>query len=339
MGSVRKLGCILTANGRPFKVKECEVNQTSTQGSDTFHATIACDAASLKFFSDADEIDVSIEVIAAGDSGLLFVGSADSCETDFDHMLVELSGRDKSKGPIETKSNESFKNKTSSQIVEEIAGRHGLKPVIKATSPKAGKQFKADWVALSDNVSEWTVVQHLADREGMVAFIQDNELHFQPLDDDDVGDIDVRYVPPSPAFHAIGDNVIHLKGRHNLQLAKKTKVKVHSWDSKQKKVIEATKEHSGGGSGLNDYVYRHAHLKKGQADQIAEKRLREHTRHELTIDLDMPGSAKIKPRKRLNLSGTGTCYDQAFYIDHANHRIGDGYRCHVTAKNTKGGKS
>lgn len=338
MGSVRQLSAFLVANGSPWPVVSVDVDQTTTQGSDTFHATLAVNALGLAYWADANEVQCEVVVNAGADGGQLFTGSADSIDISFDTMTVKVSGRDKSKGPIETKSNEGFRNKTSSQIVSEVAGRHGLKPVIKSTSAKAGKKFKADWVALTDNVSEWTLVQHLADREGMVAFVQKNELHFQPLDDDSMGDVPAVFVPPTPAGHARG-NVLKLAGSHNLQLAKKTSVKVHSWDTDQKEVVEGKKELGGSASGENAYVYRHAHLEKGQAKQIAEKRLREHTRHEMTVNLTMVGRASIAPRKRLLLSGTGTAFDQTYYIDNVRHSIsGNGYVCDITAKNTKGGR-
>ncbi len=87
------------------------------------------------------------------------------------------------------------------------------------------------------------------------------------------------------------------------------------------------------------YTDRHATIRdKDQAERIAKKRAREHTRHEITVHYDGPGRADVKPRMMLEVSGTGSSLDQGYYIDTVHHHVGDGYAMSVTAKNTRKGR-
>lgn len=185
MGEVRAIIGILQVTGVPCFVKSMQVSQSTQQNSDTLNAVLALDGQPLPadFWLTAGEIE--LEAYVSG--GLLFTGSADNVRIDFEQRLVHVSGRDKSKGPIEKKSTETFKNKTSSDIVREIAGRHGLKPVIDSTQDKAGKRQHIDHARITSEISEWTLIQQLADKEGKVAFVQKNELHFKDLDDESLG--------------------------------------------------------------------------------------------------------------------------------------------------------
>ncbi len=72
------------------------------------------------------------------------VGNIDSWDFDPAHFEIIASGRDLSGLLIDAKSaGESFKNYTSSQIASLLATRHGLTPVVTATS-------RAVWRVLSD---------------------------------------------------------------------------------------------------------------------------------------------------------------------------------------------
>lgn len=335
--SVRKVSGILIVDGRSVRVEQMEVHQSATKQADTLNATIPL-YANLWLASVGGEPSIVGAVEAGSGSGELFIGTADNIEPDFTRGTIKLSARDKSKGPIGKKSIEDFRNKTPAEIVQEIAGRHGLAAVIEgaATGFAGRKQQKEDFVHLTHHISEWTLVQHLADREGLVAFVQKNKLFFVEIDSALFGGVNVVFVPPTRRSHALG-NEIDLSCSRNLEAGKRCKCKVRSWNVKKKQAIEGTAE-AGSGEGERELEYSHPQLEEDQARRIAEKRVREVTRQEMCCRVTMPGQASVSPPMKLNLSGTGTIFDQTYFIDNAHHRVGNGYRMSLTAKNSLGGK-
>ena len=331
MGNVRHISLVVKVAGSSCLCKSLDVCLTTQQNSDTLNATLAMQGQPLAvdFWATCGEVDVE----GIFDGVTVFIGSLDTVDLDYDGQEIKLSARDKSKGPIEAKSTESFKNKTATGIVSEIAGRHGLTPVLDATGDKAGKTQQIDWVKNVDQISEWTLVQHLADREGKVAYVTKNELHFKDLDDDSLGTITVTYGAPSPAHHALG-NFLSCKIARNLQAGRPTEVSVHSWHTKKKEALHE-KDAVGGDGPKIEHHYEHAGLERGQARKMAKKRCREITRHELTVDCQMVGDPAANPRMKLVLVGFGAL-SQSYFIDKVHHQgsSGHGYVMDITARNT-----
>ncbi len=337
--SVRQLKGICIIDGRACIVLSMEVDQSSTKQADTLHAEIAIDAnpGVAALASAAPDLIVTGSVEAAQGSGLLFVGTSDNITIDFTRRILKVSARDKTKGPIGKTTTEDFRNRTPSEIVAEIAGRHGLAPVIDGISDMAGRQqSKEDYVHLTHHISEWSLVQHLADREGKVAFVRENKLYFVEIDAAIFGSISVVYKPPSPSGHATS-NVIELTCYRNFEAGKKKKLSVRSWNVKKKRAFVGTDAGGSGGS-MTEFDYSHPQLNQQQCDKIAKKRLREILRQEMNVEATLVGSAALAPPKMLHLSGTQTAFDQTYFIERAQHRIGKGYTTRVTSKNSKGGR-
>lgn len=344
LNKLRHIQASLIAEGAACPVLTCEVSQTRAQNSDSFSASLSITACppgrQADYWSSVGEVDIQIRASIGAGAHTIFEGLLDAVDIDFAQHTVRLRGRDKSKRPIENKRNESWKNRTASEIVQQIAGEHGLQPVIDSLSDRYGKVYENDFVAISDQLSDWTLLQHIADREGKVVYVRGGKLYFKEIDDATFGAITVHYSPPTPASHASG-NFIQLACTRNVQAGKSTDVEVKSWNSKEKKAVAAKRSRSGTGPGQNKHLYRHEGLTQAQADKMADKRLREAVRHEMQVRIDMPGEPHVTPEHRLILTGTGTAFDQAYFIDSVRHAIGDGYRMSISAKNTKegGGKA
>ena len=341
MGKLRHIQAVLEADGVPCPLLTFDVTLTRAQNSDSFAASLSMTACppgrQEAFWAATGEIDIAIKVSAGLGLQTIFEGLLDAVDCDFAARTVRLRGRDKSKRPIENKRNESWKNRTASEIVSQIASEHGLQPVIDSLSDRYGKIYEIDYVAISDQLSDWTLLQHIADREGKVVYVRGGKLYFKEIDDATFGAFMVRYTPPTPASHASG-NFIQLACTRNVQAGKTTEVKVKSWNSKKKKALEATRRREGTGPGSNKHLYRHEGLTQEQVDKMADKRLREATRHEMQVRVDMPGEPHVNPEMRLILTGTGTAFDQTYFIDSVRHAGGEhGYRMSIVAKNSKGG--
>jgi phage protein D len=337
----RALSAAIVVNGTPCPTTDVTVEQTSLQSPDTFHGTLALNklppGRDAAFFSSTDEIEIEVTVIVGFSGGLLFSGSADSVDVDWEGGLVKLSGRDKSKKLLESKDTDTFKNKSPEEIVEKYAGEAGLSTEIDSSGVKAGKQYRNEWNRVTDLHSKWSAIQHMADREGKVAFVQKNKLYFKKIDESDMGEVVIDFTPQTsmtPAF----SNVIKLHTSRNLELARKTKVRVRSYNSETEETHDEQEE-AGGSGEERVYDYRHAGMTKDQAKRTAKKRLREHTRHERGVKVDLPGDPDIAPLMKLIITSTGTAWDQDYHIDRCTHRIkGDQYDLNIIAKNTSKGR-
>ena len=77
-------------------------------------------------------------------------------------------------------------------------------------------------------------------------------------------------------------------------------------------------------------------LTPDEALKFAQQRLTELTRHERTIRISMPGDLSLSPRSMIALEGTGTEFDQPYYVDVIERRLrqNGGLTQFVMAKNS-----
>jgi len=334
--SVRHPRAIIETGGGAITPMEIDVTINTLQSSGQFRSKfpIRAPGVSAAYWASASPIPITILV-----NGIkLFIGQCDSVETDLSTGIISISGRDKSAGPNDKKAIGAHRNKKRSDIVKEVAGRHGLKFVGDASADMAGLQYKDEFDHIVDHISDWTLVQQLAELDGKVAFIQGDELHYKDSSDDALALYQIFYVPPTPLSHAIG-NWTKLSFSRNVQLSKTVKVKVASWNAKKKQKVEA-EETVGGKGGEIEYRYRHPNLNQGQAKTMAGKKAKENARHEITCEADVPGDASFNRRSKISVTGTGTVYDQTYEVDSIHHRMeqNSAYRMVIRAKSKAKGR-
>jgi phage protein D len=353
MSTLRKPRAWLVVEGQSIPVLECEVSVHRHQSADSFSATISLSRSAAQGMDAgfwADKKSVKAEIKATNGEGgnpgggtTLVKGSLDQVEISFDKGTVHVNGRDRTKELLDKKSREKFQDRTASDIVKEVAGRHGLTVQEDSTQDKAGKQYVRQHDRISDHESEWSLIVALAEREGKVAYIKGDTLYFTAPgnNDSEGGSFTVRYSPPSPQQAASG-NFVRLRCLRNLALSGEVKVEVQSFDRRQKKVITGKKESGGGGEGNPvEYNYRIPGLSQSEADAIADKKLQENTKHEKVIEIEMPGDTSVDPRMMLQLQGTQSSFDQSYFIDSIRHMFGFhiGYEMLITARNKDKGRS
>jgi len=334
----RQPRAFIIVNGETLNCISVEVNMSKTHKSDTFHCEIPFGAlpASMDaaWWSEQGDIAVQVQFQLDAISGAVqvFDGKVDKVGHNFDQRILSVQGRDKSADLIDNKSTEKFNNLSPDQIVKQIASRRGITVDADAVSSKGGKIFQIDYAKLTHRASEWTVITQLADLSGMVAYMTGGVLYFKPIDEQ-LPVLDVVYVPPTAASYANG-NFMTLKTSRNLILGRPVNVKVQTWNHKESKRYEyQSSDYSGSGEPLN-YEYTVPGLTGDQTQKLAEKRLAENSSHELMFDLGMPGDPTVTPRLMMQLSGTGTAYDQQHEITSIEHSMSqsDGYRMTVSAK-------
>ncbi len=342
----RQPRAFVIVNGTTLNCISVDVSMSKTHKSDTFHCEIPFGALpsdmNEAWWSEQADISVQVQFQTDGTGGAtqVFDGKVDRVGHNFDQRILSVQGRDKSAALIDSKSTEKFNNLSPDEIVKQIASRHGITVDAESVSSKGGKIYQIDYAKLTNRASEWTVITKLADLFGMTAYMTGGVLYWKPIGEQ-LPVLDIAYVPPTAASYANG-NFMTLKTSRNLILGRPVKVKVQSWNHKEKKAYEHDAEESGVGDPLQ-YTYIEPGLTGDQTQKLAEKRLAENTSHELTFDLTMPGDPTVTPRYMMQLSGTGTAYDQQHEITSIEHSMSQqgGYRMTVSAKakSKKRGKS
>lgn len=275
-------------------------------------------------------------------------GGADQIVVDPVQGTVQVDGRDLSALLIDSRTVEAFPNHTASQIATILASRHGLTPVVTSTSTPVERFYAADkTISELGNfhrwTTEWDLLVFLAQHENFDLFVQGRELHFQPKTTANSDPWTVLYRPPqsSGAPNAASPprlDVTTLRLQRSILLAKDIEVDVLSWSTQRATTIKSIAKKTGGGgnkSPVQKYVYVYPNLTRAQAQTKANAILQNLTQHERIIEFDQPGVLTIDARSAIRLVGTGTSWDQRYFIDSIQRHISfdGGFTQSVRAKN------
>jgi hypothetical protein len=336
----------LTINGTQANggLVSFSVESTNFFTADTWSAEIALSGLPVAFNAAFWESTASIEVqlqasVTAGGALALVVGGfVDEHEIDWEEQTLSIKGRDYTAALVDNLSNDKLTNQTSSQVVTLFAQRRGLTPQVTATTAPIGRYLNGQNDYMAEDTSEWRVLSFLAQQEGFDLYAKGKTLVFAPAAPDP-NPLAVKYIAPGQG-RLVGGNVASLKTRHKKVLAGNVTVQVRSWDYQAKQPIistfksqktQADPKASGGpsaptaklsraaqqgGAGANGpvYILRRAGLTQAQADDLAQKTLKDFTSHEREVDFTGPGIIGIDPRRTLRLTGTGTAADMDYPI-------------------------
>lgn len=338
--SVRSPRLRVLANGTPAAgVIEAQVFANNHYAADRFSLSVAlgADPGALAFWSGTPDIllDVQMSLDGLGYTSLV-QGTVDVVDIDPIQGLLRVEGRDLTATLIETRTQETFANRTASEIAEILAGRHNLTPAVTATSTPVGRYYQNehDRITLgqfSRATTEWDLLVFLAQQEGFDVFVSGTTLHFQPARGQYAG---VVLTPQT---------VMDLKLERALTLARDIEVVVKSWNTRQQSAFTQTaRAHRAGGAGgaragapPQRYVFVRPNLTSDQALKLAQQKLAELTRHERVVSATMPGELALTPRSLVTLAGTGTDFDQTYFVDVIERQlhVESGFTQHLRCKN------
>lgn len=335
-------------DGNAVPLVELTVNVSRHARSDTFSGATALQATGRDLGYWANIGPVECVVQACNDEGegyvTLLKGALDTVEVRADARegaKIHFSGRDNSAKLIDNKTTAKHLNKKASDIVKELAEKYGLQADVDDTGDDAGKIHTSDNAHLVDNDTAWNTIARLAEREGAFLYFKDDTIYFKlPGSDSSGGTYPIRFTPPSEDEGADG-NLIAIQLTQNVHLNKGVKQTVRSWHTRKEKNICTTKEAQSAGYGdpleFIDYV---AGLTDEQVEKIATKKQIERQRHEMRIEVIMPGDVNFDARMMISLSGTGSSWDQEYHCDSAVHQFSafSGYSLRIAAKNKRGGE-
>lgn len=286
------------------------------------------------------------ENFTTDDLDSMLYGQVDDITFDPVGTIVEVAGRDLTAELIDTKTTEKWPNLSSSQIVEKLAQRHGLTPVVTKTTQKAGKYYEIDHIRLTDQRSEWDLLTWLAHQEQYVVYMKGTELHFEPQPEKSQNPYMLQWEAPTADNAAPSFNGKTITFSRNLTLAKDVIVEVRSWNSKNKKGFtkKAQATHNkntvlkGAAQPTGDaqtYSYTVPGLTPEEALQWAQAKLREITAHEVRFTATLPADNLLGVTDVIQVVGTDTAFDQTYYPDSIvrNMSMNEGYSMTINAKN------
>ena len=328
----------------PFPV-EATVNSTNTWTAARWSAGVALqdtDQMNDAWWSDQANTGTRVEIDDSID-GVTFttrlVGLVDEIDIDSDTNYLTLTGRDLTALFIDKKTAKAYQNQTSSEVATELANEAGLTPVVTATTTPVGQFFEYDHVHislgdLSRSITQWDLLVYLAQQENFDVFVEGTSLFFQP--------VATNTTPPFVVQHSringqAVSNVRNLSKKRSLTLAN-VNVTVKSWHSGRASPIIAkmsSKQMNNAQGAPEEYVFYKPNLTPDQAAQYANQRMAEITRRERIITFDIPGEVSLTPRDTVQLTGTGTAFDQIYYPDEISRAMhfASGFTETVTALN------
>ncbi len=336
---------LVLANGVPVRgALSARVTNTNHYGADRFEVSLSLTAdptMAAAFWGGLGEcaLDVQVGFAGAGFASLV-QGLVDSVVIDAVDGVARLEGRDRTAALIEARTQETFANRTSSEIAMLLAGRHGLTADVQPTTTPVGRywQLEHDHITLdqfSRASTEWDLLVGLAGREGFDVWVRGGTLHFRPSQQDATPSAVLR-----PRATASGPaNVTALRLERALTLARDIEVVVKSWNSKLAKGFTQVARASRAGlnaKGLREPVQRYSFvvpdLLPDAALLLAQRKLAQLSRHERVIAAEMPGELLLDARMLVGVEGTGSAFDQAYWIDEVSRSIDARHGFHQTVR-------
>ena len=281
---------------------------------------------------------MDIQLSLGGSCTSILQGEADTIRIDVLNHTVEVDGRDLTARLLDARTQETFSNQTASEIAQTLADRHGLTPDITATTTLAGRYYSSehDRITLgqfSRTTTEWDLLTFLAAREGYETFVSGQTLTFAPL-------------PSAPPTLTLTPELcVGLSLEHALTLARDIEVTVKSWNTKQQAAVTQTARssaqgHRTGGSPQHVVVVR-PNLSPNDALQLAQRILADLSAHERLVHAELPGELDLTPRTQVLLSGTGTDFDQLYYVAELDRHfsLDHGFTERLRLKNSPAGNT
>lgn len=314
-----------------------------------------CDTFTLEFAMSANEpgwwdvdpplvVNIQVSIDDARSWTSLLIGEVDHLTPNVQTGLLIMEGRDLSARLIESKTQEAFFNQTASEVATILAGRHGFKANVAATTTLVGRYYESDHVRgtldqFSRTTTEWDLLVFLAQREGFDVYMTGTTLNFQPTASESAEPYALVWTPPGPVPRF---NAITLRLERSLTIAKDVEVSVRSWSSQQgrgftktAKALGGKSANAAGGSGhekkgshggmraatTQRYVYVIPNLSEAEAQKRANQLAIDITKHERVINCEQAGELVLTPRNMVRLSGTHTSFDQRYHIDSITRTI------------------
>ncbi|MCB8881715.1 hypothetical protein ACELLULO517_15815 [Acidisoma cellulosilytica] len=301
---------------------------------DQLSATLAisADTGSLTTWTDADPA-VLIEaragfIDATGTMSVkqIFYGELDRPTVALIERTVTIEARDLSRRLADTKTRENFSNYTVSNLIKTLAGRVKLTADVDNFPQKVGAFYQVDHDKISqDSYSHTTNLRDLtiwlAQQVGADFWVSGQTLHFKSaVDATKTTPYSLVYTPPGAdnPYPSLPATSIQLA--RDLTIAKDVVLSMRIWDSKQKQATVLYYPKSGQSAVENgtsqEYVLPpRPGMSPAAALVYMQSQYQAIVLHERLVAVVCPGELVLDARSVIKLSGTGTTFDQSYYVD------------------------
>lgn len=351
--AARQPRAIVTVNGDVASgLVSLEVDNNSFYQADTFRVHLALSvqppARNWAWWASQTQIQIAVyagfpknvDQFTVADLALLVLGNVDDIDIDPVGDTITLVGRDLTSGFIDNQTYDKWPQQTSSQIATALAARRGLTAVVTATKTPAGRFYSVEHALETRRMTEWDLLTYLSKQEDFSVFVRGTTLFFQPRAQPSDDPYVIQWQPPQAQAQAAPiSNVVHLRFRRSLTIARDVIVSVRSFDMKTGRAFtiqrSALHPQRTPGNPAQKYFRYIPGLTRQQALNRAQELLHEITQHEMQLSADMPADNILTPQNIVQVQGTGTVYDQIYYPAQIQRRwsFTEGYRMTVQAKN------
>jgi len=294
-------------------------------------------------------VTVTIQAqIGAGAWVTQIVGQVDGHVLDLCAGTLQANGRDLAAVFIDSRTIAAYPNLSVNEIVAKLAAEHSAITAVAqpADTTLAGRFYASNHTAVTDGnfssaINEWDLLCTLGRAAGVVPYVQETTLYFQPAPvPPPIFGVTIPLLPngtvaPGPA------NPEKLQLRRSLVLARDVTVKVTSWGSRGKALVTATvtgksvKQLPGDTDTPTKYYFEFPNMTQAEAQAAAQRLALEISAHERGISVTVPGEIVIGPTHQIQLSGTGTDYDMLWFPTSVTRQISQrGFQTQIEAKNS-----
>ncbi len=300
----------MLADGAPLpNVMDADILANAHFAAARFRLRLAVDPATATTLLQPGTI-LDLQLTLGGPPVSVLQGEADTITMDVLNQTVEIDGRDLTARLLDARTQETFSNQTSSEIAETLAARHGLTADVTATTTLAGRYYSAehDRITLgqfSRATTEWDLLSFLAAHEGFETFVSGTTLTFAPAS------------TAAPTLTLTPDLCLSLQLEHALSLARDIEVTVKSWNTRQQAAYTQTARSAARGQRRGPphrIVVVRPNLAPNDAQMLAQRILADLSAHERLVHAELPGELSLTPRSNVLLIGTGTDFDQTYYV-------------------------
>jgi len=286
-------------------VESASIICDSHLGADRFHATFPL-TGSAAIIQSGLPAEVDIQATLGAEWTSLISGQVDCISIDPIHKSVRVEGRDFTSRLLNSQTQDTFENRTSSQIVNAIAARNGMTASAAATSTLVGRYFGNGRTRLAlyqhaRATSDWDILVWLAQIEGFDIWVDHLTLNFQPK------------AQPVQAITIDPSNCVAFSMRRRLDIAAGISVQVNSWNCQmQQSVVQTATSPMSTSPGVALQVVR-PNLSSQDASTMAQRLMAEMAAHEYEIGYTMAADLTTLPRARIQvingIPGFGGLYE------------------------------
>lgn len=273
-------------------------------------------------------------------------GRVDDIEYNPVSGIISITGRDLSALLIDSKTTEKFQNKTASQVATILAQRHGLTPVVTATSTPVGKYYEIDHETMTDSQTEWDLLWNLARNEQFIVRVRGTSLYFEPLASPSASTAyPITWTPPNASTGFPTCNVESIDFTRTLTVSRGIKVVMRCFNDVAGKRLtavypqsSAAQNASPGSAGkptMQTYYYTLHNETQQTLQQKAQAKYQQIVQHEMRLSVELPGDSNLDVNMQIKVTGTGTAFDQSYYPESIKRTLdfNSGYKMTAEAKN------